>query len=428
MPSLFADLQFRGLVHQMSDPSLAAKLDGGGLVAYIGFDPTSDSLHVGSLLQLCLLKRLQEGGHQPIALAGGGTGMIGDPSGKSQERPLLEPEELDANVAGIRAQLSRFLDFSPNSSTTRALLLDNRVWLEPLGLISFLRDIGKHFTVNQMISKESVRARLERPETGVSFTEFSYMLLQAYDFLYLFDHYNCRLQLGASDQWGNITMGIDLIRRVREATAWGLTTPLVVKPDGSKFGKTESGVVWLDPSKTSPYQFYQFFLRTEDSVVGTYLRYFTFLDHEEILALEESVKSHPERREAQRVLAREVCTLVHGDSATHQAEMASQALFSTEVDQLEEETLLEVFKEAPSTTLPKSFLDGSPSMSDAFVLTGLAPSKKMARTVISQGGGYLNNRRVTDSSRPLGPGDLLCGRYMILRKGRKEHHLIRFES
>ncbi len=290
MTGLAGDLEFRGLIHQVSDPEVRARLDGEPLTAYSGFDPTADSLHVGHMLQLCNLHRLQQAGHRPIAVTGGGTGFIGDPGGKSEERSLLSPEQLHANLEGIRPQLERFLDFS---GPRGALLVDNAEWLVPMTLFEFLRDVGKHFTVNQMVTKDSVRSRLDRAETGISYTEFSYMLLQATDFLHLFDAYDCRLQFGGSDQWGNITAGIDLIRKVRHQAAFGLTTPLVLKADGTKFGKTETGTVWLDAGRTSPYQLYQFFLRTEDAVVGTYLRYFTFLPKDEILELDRRTRRTP---------------------------------------------------------------------------------------------------------------------------------------
>ena len=293
----------------------------------MGFDPTADSLHLGNLLGIVTLMRLQRAGHRPIALAGGGTGMVGDPSGKAEERQLLTPDVLAANLAAIRGQLERFLDFGPD----QALLLDNGEWLGSLGLLEFLRDVGKHFTVNAMIAKESVRARLSEREQGISYTEFSYMLLQAYDFLHLFESHNCTLQLGGSDQWGNITAGIDLIRRVRGATAYGLTFPLVIRADGTKFGKSEAGNVWLDPARTSPYAMYQFMVRSEDAMVGTYLRLFTFRDREEIEALDAATASHPERREAQRGLAHDVVALVHGEAEAEAAEHASSLLFSEDV-------------------------------------------------------------------------------------------------
>ncbi len=327
MTALAEDFRFRGLIHQLTDPGIEERLDAGGLTAYSGFDPTADSLHVGHLMQLCTLRRLQRGGHRPIALAGGGTGFIGDPGGKAEERSLLSAEELRANTEAIRSQLEAFLDFEGGDPSTRATLVDNADWLGDLRVLEFLRQVGKHFTVNQMVAKDSVRSRLSVPGRSISYTEFSYMLLQATDFLHLFDEFGCRLQVGGSDQWGNITMGVDLVRRMRHEEVWGLTTPLVVKADGTKFGKTESDTVWLDPARTSPYQLYQFFLRSEDAVVGSFLRYFTDLPHEAITELDEATASHPDRREAQRQLARQVCTLVHGAASTAKAERTAAALF-----------------------------------------------------------------------------------------------------
>jgi tyrosyl-tRNA synthetase len=425
VPTLAADLAYRGLVHQVTDDRLLGLLDTEAVTAYIGFDPTADSLHVGHLVQVCNLRRLQMAGHRPIALAGGGTGMIGDPGGKSEERQLLGDEELAANLAAVRSQLGRFLDFDAGASS--ALLLDNGAWLRDLPLIDFLRDTGKHFTVNQMVAKESVRARLERPDQGISFTEFSYMLLQAYDFLHLFDEHGCRLQLGASDQWGNITMGIDLVRRLRRAEVFGLTTPLVLKADGTKFGKTESGTVWLDAARTSPFRFYQFFLRAEDATVGTYLRYFTFLDHDEIAALDDATAGHPERRDAQRALAEAVTSMVHGTQETTRAAAASAALYTDAIADLDEATLLEVCAEAPSSTIARSLLDDGYALVDALAESGLVKSKTQARTTVAQGGAYLNNRRVDDVDARIGRGDLLFDRYALLRRGRRDYHLVRFE-
>jgi tyrosyl-tRNA synthetase len=427
MVALSADLAFRGLVHQVTDPSLLDKLDHERLTGYTGFDPTADSLHVGHLLQLSNLRRLQLAGHRPIALAGGGTGMIGDPGGKSEERNLLSVEELAANVTAIRSQLERFLDFSGGSSGGQAILLDNAAWLGPVSLVDFLRDIGKHFTVNQMVAKESVRARFDRADQGISYTEFSYMLLQAFDFQQLFDAHDCRLQLGGSDQWGNITMGIDLIRRTRQAEVYGLTTPLLLRADGTKFGKTESGTVWLDAGRTSPYQLYQYFLRTEDATAGTALRMLTFLDHDTIRSLDIQTAEQPEQRQAQRALADAVCILVHGEAETARAAAAARALYSEEIAALDEDTLLEVCADAPVSTMPKADLDGGLGLVDVLVATGLVPSKGRARTTVSQGGAYVNNRRVGDSEARLGPDDLLFGRYLILRRGQRDYHLLRFE-
>jgi tyrosyl-tRNA synthetase len=426
MSGLAEDLRFRGLIHQMTDPTLEGRLDTDRLTAYTGFDPTADSLHVGHLLQVCNLRRLQLAGHQPIALAGGGTGFIGDPGGRSEERSLLSAESIRSNLQGIQSQLERFLDFAPGAGDSQARLMNNADWLAEMTMFDFLRDVGKHFTVNQMVAKDSVRSRMDRDGQGISFTEFSYMLLQAYDFLQLFDHCQCTLQLGGSDQWGNITMGIDLIRKVRHAEAFGLTTPLVLKADGTKFGKTETGTVWLDPTRTSPYQLYQFFVRSEDAVVGSYLRYFTFLSHEEILALERTTAEHPERREAHRELARQVCTMVHGEPETERAERAAAALFGGEVADLDERSLLDVFSDAPSTEIARSRVDGDGlSLVDLLAETGVG-SKSQARSIIEQGGAYVNNQRETEVGRTLTVDDLVAGRYLVVRKGKKDYHLVRF--
>jgi tyrosyl-tRNA synthetase len=419
VPTLSEDLRFRGVVHQVTDAELLARMDSQRLTLYIGFDPSGASLHIGSLLQLVTLRRFQLAGHRPIALAGGGTGMIGDPSGRTAgERALLSLDELAARLDGIRPQLARFIDLDD------ALVLDNSQWLAPLPLIGFLRDVGKHFTVNQMVAKESVRARFERPDQGISYTEFSYMLLQAYDFLRLHEDQGCDLQVGGSDQWGNITMGVELIRKLSGDTAYGMTTPLVTKADGTKFGKTEEGTVWLDPSMTSPYRFYQFLLQTADADAGAYLRYFTFLSHEEIESLDVETAQHPQRRSAQRALAREVCTLVHGEEQALAAERASEALFGEEIAELDEPALLDVMGEAPSSTLPRGALAaGKVSLVEAMAQSGLATSRSDARRTITQGGAYVNNRRVEDPERALSVEDLLHGRYVVLRKGRREYHL-----
>jgi len=416
---LFDDLTWRGLVHQVTDPSLPEVLAGERVVAYGGFDPTSDSLTVGNLVLIVTLMRFQRAGHRPVALAGGGTGMIGDPSGKAEERSLLTADELAANLAAIRAQLERFLDFGEGG----AVLVDNGTWLGSLGLLEFLRDVGKHFTVNAMIAKESVRARLSEREQGISYTEFSYMLLQAYDFLHLYDTYGCRLQLGGSDQWGNITAGIDLIRRVRGGAAYGLTFPLVTKADGTKFGKSEAGNVWLDARRSSPYAMYQFFLRSEDSVVGNYLRYYTFREREEVEALDTETAEHPERRAAQRALAHDVVALVHGEDEARQAERASAVLFSEEIRDLPEPTLLDVMEDAPSCEVSVG-----QALVDVAVAAGVARSRREARGFIEGGGLYVNNRRVEDPEASLSPGDLLHGRYAVLRRGKATQCLLRVSS
>ncbi|MFP5375392.1 MAG: tyrosine--tRNA ligase [Acidimicrobiia bacterium] len=421
MPTLSEDLQFRGLVHQVTDPAVPALLDGGPVTAYAGFDPSAPSLQLGNLVGVLNLVRLLRAGHRPIALAGGGTGMVGDPSGKEEERALLGADALEANVAAIRSQLERFLDFDAG-----ALLVDNGEWLWQVGLLEFLRDVGKHFTVNAMIARESVRARLEGREQGISYTEFSYMLLQAYDYLRLFDLHGCRLQLGGSDQWGNIVSGVELIRRVRGAEAYGLTTPLLVDEHGRKLGKTETGTIWLDAGRTSPYRLFQYLLNTPDDRVGAYLRALTLLPGERIEELDRATADHPERRDGQRALAREVVTLVHGAGEAAAAERAGRALFGEEVAELDEATLLAVFAEAPSTVLPRSALEGDGVLLvEALADCGLSPSRSAARKAVEQGGAYVNNRRATGLDRRLTGADLLHDRYVVLRRGRRDHHLLR---
>ncbi|HEX3542672.1 MAG TPA: tyrosine--tRNA ligase [Acidimicrobiales bacterium] len=416
MSELFADLTWRGLVHQVTDPEALPKLlDQDSLVAYIGFDPTADSLHVGHLMQICLLRRLQQAGHTPIALLGGGTGMIGDPGGKTEERSLLTPEQLEVNKAGVKAQLERFLDFGPGG----AIFEDNATWLGDARLLDFLRDVGKLFSVNEMVRKDSVRLRLEGREQGISFTEFSYMLLQAWDYLQLFDRYGCRLQLGGSDQWGNITEGVDLIRRRREVQAFGLTSPLITKADGTKFGKTESGTVWLDAARTSPYEFFQYWLRTPDAEVGRYLRAFTFLDRPTIEALDDATATHPERREAPRTLAREVTTMVHGAEEAARAERAAELLFTEEVATVDAATLASALADAPTTSVALAGL----LLSDAFVMTGLAESRSEFRRHLAGGAVYVNNRRQGDD-RPLGSEDIIGERFIILRRGKRGQHVL----
>jgi tyrosyl-tRNA synthetase len=419
MPTLSEDLAFRGLIHQVTDPALLKRLDAGGMIVYAGFDPTADSLHVGSMLQLCTLRRFQLAGHRPISLAGGGTGMIGDPGGKLDERAMLTKEVLSGYLEGIRPQLGQFLDLS------NALLLDNSVWLGQLSTLDFLRDVGKHFTVNQMVAKESVKTRFERPDQGISYTEFSYMLLQAYDFMHLHVHHGCDLQIGGSDQWGNITMGVDYIRKVCQDEVWGLTTPLVLKADGTKFGKTESGTVWLDARRTSPFAMYQFFFNTVDVMVGPYLRYFTFLSHEEITALDVETAEHPERRSGQRALARAVVSLVHGEAEVAKCEEASAALFTEEIAALSEDMLLAVTQDAPSSEISRQSVAEGLALIDALERSGLAKSRGDARRTIEGGGAYVNNMRQSDIARLLGPEDLLHDRYVVLRKGRHDVHVLR---
>jgi tyrosyl-tRNA synthetase len=419
------ELEWRGLLYQVTDrEGLSRLLASEAVTGYAGFDPTQPSLQVGNLLQLCTLRRFQEAGHRPIVLAGGATGMIGDPGGKTEERALLSAEEVKANVAGVRRQLERFIDFSGG----RGLLVDNSEWLGPVRLLDFLRDIGKHFTVNQMVAKESVRSRFESRDQGISYTEFSYMLLQANDFLHLFDAHGCRLQFGGSDQWGNITMGVELIRKVRSAQAFGLTTPLVLNPDGTKLGKTEGATVWLDPARTSPYQLYQFFVRTDDSLVTTYLRYFTWLDHDRIRDLDRLTVDYPERREAQHVLAKEVTSLVHGDGDAARAVRATRALFDGKLEDLDEALFREVFADAPSYTAARSRLDGDGvSVIDLAHESGLESSKSAARRSVEGGALSVDNVPVEGVDQRVTRSDLLHDRWVVLRKGKHRYLVVEFQ-
>jgi tyrosyl-tRNA synthetase len=419
--NLLDELQWRGLVYDATD-GVAGALASEHVTAYIGFDPTASSLHVGSLLTVMGLARLQRFGHTPIAIVGGGTGMIGDPSGKSQERQLLSREQIDENVAGIRRQLERFLDFDRPGNAAR--IVNNADWLAGFDLLGFLRDTGKYFTVNYMLQKESVNRRLESEE-GISYTEFSYLLLQARDFLELFDRFTCTLQMGGSDQWGNITAGIDLIRKLRARKAHGLVWPLLKTSSGAKFGKTEAGTIWLDAGRTSPFQFYQFWLNTNDADVVSYLKYFTFLEQDAIGALEESARLSPEKREAQRVLAREVTTLVHGADAVARADHASSLLFGEDITTLSVDDVLAVFADVPSTELPRqTFADGI-SIVDLVAQVKLVPSKSEARRLVQSGGVYVNNRRAADPQARLTMDQAIGGQLFVLRKGSKQNHLVR---
>ncbi len=363
--NIYEEFQWRGMLYEAT-PDLREVLANEKLTAYIGFDPSAASLHVGNLLPVMGLARLQRFGHTPIAIAGGGTGLIGDPSGKTKERQLLTHEQVEANLEGIKKQLSRFLDF--NATNNPALIVNNSEWLGPITMMEFLRDVGKHFTVNNLLAKEAIKRRLETDE-GISFTEFSYPLLQAYDYLVLYDRHQCTLQMGGSDQWGNILAGIDLIRRLRGARAHGLVFPLVTTTSGVKFGKTEAGAVWLDPKLTSPYRFYQFWLNTDDRDVIVYLKFFTWLSREEITDLEASVRAEPEKRTAQRELARQVTAMMHGQTELEKALRASEVLFGKEISGLSVDDILDIFADVPSTELEKSKLDGF-TLGDALVLSG----------------------------------------------------------
>jgi tyrosyl-tRNA synthetase len=421
--AIIEDLKWRGLFADCTDEeALARRLAAGPATLYCGFDPTGDSLHVGHLVGQLSLRRFQLQGHHPIALAGGATGMIGDPSGKSAERNLLSREQLDQNLASIMGQLSRILDF--DTKTNPARMVDNASWTRGIGYLDFLRDVGKYFSINMMVAKDSVRSRMEG-EGGISYTEFSYMLLQAHDFYHLRKEHGCELQIGGSDQWGNITAGTDLIRKKLAASSWGLTFPLITKADGTKFGKTEDGAVWLDPKKTSPYKFYQFFINTEDSMVPAYLRKFTLLDTPEIESLEARHAANPAAREAHRALAREVTTLVHGAGARDDAVKASEIMFGGSLDGITEALFRDVAGDIPTKALEKSRLEGAGSaLVELLVHSGLSPSKGQARKDIEGGGIYLNNARVAEAGRAATLGDMLFGRYILLRKGKRSYALL----
>ena len=419
--NLFDELTWRGLIYDATE-GLADLFGRERVTAYIGFDPTASSLHIGSLLHLMTLARLQRFGHSPIAIAGGGTGMIGDPSGKSQERTLLTAAEIEANIAGIKPQLGHFLEFDRPGNPAR--VVNNADWLAAFDLLGFLRDTGKYFTVNYILQKESVNRRLESEE-GISYTEFSYLLLQARDFVELFDRYGCTLQMGGSDQWGNITAGIDLIRKLRGQKAHGLVTPLVTTAAGVKFGKTEAGTIWLDAARTSPFRFYQFWLNTDDRDVVQYLKFFTFFDRETIAALDEATKAAPERREAQRVLAREVTGLVHGVEHASRAEHASTVLFGEDITTLSVEDVLAVFDDVPSTDIAAEAFGDGLGMVDLVARVQLAPSKSEARRLVQSGGVYLNNRRALDVGSRITSAEAIHHELLLLRKGAKEQHLVR---
>ncbi|MEX2551769.1 MAG: tyrosine--tRNA ligase [Actinomycetota bacterium] len=420
-----SELEWRGLIHQATDPDLGKLLAKDRFVVYCGFDPTADSLHLGGLIQLLNLRRLQLGGHRPIAVMGGGTGLIGDPSGRESERVLMSEEVLEANIDSIGKQVGRIFDLTPGPS--QALIVNNADWLKALPLTTFLRDIGKHFSVNAMIARDSVRDRLQSREQGISFTEFTYMLLQSYDFLHLFDTHGCRLQIGGSDQWGNITYGIELIRKTRGEQAYGITSPLIKGLSGAKMGKSVGGNIWLDPAKTSPYRFYQHWINADDSDVIAFLKFFTFLDRRRIEELEAIHGEAPGKREAHRVLAAEVTNLVHGPEEAARAERASRALFGRQIAELDEQTLLDVLSDVPSSTISRTALEPGKPLVELLVETGLASSRGSARSFIEGGGVYINNERDTDVDRLITGGNLLLGRYLVLRRGKKSHQLISFE-
>jgi tyrosyl-tRNA synthetase len=416
---LYGEFEWRGLIHNATE-GVREVLAKEKVTGYIGFDPSAPSLHVGSLLVMMSLAHMQRHGHSPIALVGGGTGLIGDPSGKTVERQLLTVDRVEENVRGIRAQLERFLDF--NSPSNPARLVNNAEWLTKLGAIEFMRDVGKHFTVNAMLAKESVRRRLES-EDGISYTEFSYSLLQAYDYVVLYDRFNCTLQMGGSDQLGNILAGMDLIRRVRGGKAHGLVMPLVTTSSGTKFGKTEAGAVWLDPELTSPYEFYQFWIKADDRDAVKYLKYFTFLSQDRVHELERATETAPERRAAQRELAREVTRLVHGEAAVREAEAATEKLFKGDLSVMVASELLQVFANVPSSeiTIPS---EGTP-VAEFLSSTNVTSSRGEATRLIRGGGIYINDRRVTDEKEIITADKAIEGQLFVVRKGKKENFLVR---
>ncbi len=422
--NLYDELKWRGVLYDATEGAKDA-LAKEKLTGYIGFDPTAKSLHVGSLLQIMNLARLQRFGHTPIALVGGGTGLIGDPSGKTKERQLLTQADVEENVAGIRDQLAHFMDFDAKKNPAK--LLNNYEWLGSISYIDFLRDVGKYFTVNAMLAKESVKRRIES-EDGITFTEFSYMLLQAYDFLVLYDRHNCRLQMGGSDQWGNIVAGADLIRRLRSGKAYGVVTPLVTTSSGVKFGKTEAGAVWLDAELTSPYRFYQFWLNTDDADVIPYLKYFTWRTQAEIAELQSALETQPEQRAAQRALAREVTQMLHGQSGLSSAEKAAKVLFGGEIAGLTASEVRDIFQDVPSSEIPKTRFEGHGlSIIELLAETQVAKSKGEARRLLQGGGVSLNNHKV-EMQHAVTLADSIDGQFLVLRKGRKNYHLVRILS
>jgi tyrosyl-tRNA synthetase len=419
--NLYGELAWRGLVYDATE-GVQDLLARERVTAYIGFDPTASSLHVGSLLPMVALAHLQRCGHSPIAVVGGGTCLIGDPSGKTAERALLTPEQVEVNLAGIRAQLSRVLDFDAASNPAR--IVNNAEWLTRLSAIDFMRDIGKHFSVNAMLAKDSVRRRIDGEE-GISYTEFSYSLLQAYDFLELSRRYGCSLQMGGSDQWGNITAGMDLIRRLDGAKAYGLVLPLVTTASGTKFGKTEAGTIWLDPARTSPFEFFQFWLNIDDADAGKYLKFFTFLPQPHIEALEASARREPEQRHAQRELAREVTRMVHGEAAVREAEEAARQMFSGDIRSRSADELRRMFGHVPSGTI--AFNAAGWRLVTVLTDTGVTSSRGEATRLIRSGGISVNDERITDERHDLAPGEALAGEIFVIRRGKKDYFLIRVE-
>ena len=424
MTDIFEDLKWRGLIHQTTaDDFLPGWLSSGSRTLYAGFDPTADSLHVGSLLPLMILRRFQKAGHKPIAIAGGATGMIGDPSGKSAERNLQTQEQLDANLAGIEVQMRHVLDF--DSGDNSAILVNNNDWMSKFSYIEFLRDVGKNFPVNVMLGKDSVKSRLGS-DAGLSYTEFSYMLLQAYDFAHLNKEYGCELQIGGSDQWGNVTAGIDLGRRMNSVQLYGMTCPLLTKSDGAKMGKTESGAIWLSAERTSPYEFYQYWVNVADEDTGKCLRFLTELSREEIEALDASRAEAPQKRESQKKLAEELTRLIHGEEGLKSAIQATEIFFGAEIESLTDAELGQIFSDVPSKELSASVLAEGLGLINAVVESGLSKSKSDVRRSIKQGSIYVNNKRVEDIDYKLTKADLASETVIVLRSGKRKYALLRF--
>ncbi|QSU94286.1 tyrosine--tRNA ligase [Staphylococcus aureus] len=416
---LIEDLKWRGLIYQQTDEQgIEDLLNKEQVTLYCGADPTADSLHIGHLLPFLTLRRFQEHGHRPIVLIGGGTGMIGDPSGKSEERVLQTEEQVDKNIEGISKQMHNIFEFGTDHG---AVLVNNRDWLGQISLISFLRDYGKHVGVNYMLGKDSIQSRLEH---GISYTEFTYTILQAIDFGHLNRELNCKIQVGGSDQWGNITSGIELMRRMYGQTdAYGLTIPLVTKSDGKKFGKSESGAVWLDAEKTSPYEFYQFWINQSDEDVIKFLKYFTFLGKEEIDRLEQSKNEAPHLREAQKTLAEEVTKFIHGEDALNDAIRISQALFSGDLKSLSAKELKDGFKDVPQVTLSND----TTNIVEVLIETGISPSKRQAREDVNNGAIYINGERQQDVNYALAPEDKIDGEFTIIRRGKKKYFMVNYQ-
>lgn len=427
MDNIFDEWKWRGLLYDATEEA-EKTLGSESIAVYNGFDPTADSLHVGHLIPMIGLARLQRFGHQPIALAGGGTGMIGDPSGRSSERNLLTVEEIEHNVSCIREQLSVLLDF--DVATNPALLVNNIDWLSELSMIEFLRDVGKHFSVNYMTSKDSVKSRLDRESGGgLSYTEFSYMLLQAYDFQHLFKTHGCKMQVGGSDQWGNITAGTTLVRKTEGVTVHGAVYPLLTRADGTKFGKTADGEsVWLDPTRTSPYRFYQFFLNTLDDDVMKMLRFYTFLSQEEIAGYEQAVRDEPHKREAQKRLATETTRMVHGETGLGKATKASEVFFGGELDGLGAQEIQDIFADVPSAAVEKDALSGEGMpLANLLADTGVVKSRGEARRLISSGGVYLNNVKAGEADQAVTLDQSIDGQFLVIRKGKKNYHLVQVQ-